>query len=312
MTTSGKQRGSARPVNIPDGGKTTPVWLVIGLVGIVAVAIIIAYINRAPVSIAAYSVYTTQFTHTAVNKTALNVQPIDKIVSEKDGMTMVYVSAGEFEMGSEDGDSDEKPLHVIYLDAYWIDQTEVTNSQYALCVLQGGCSKPYYEGSFTRDSYYGSAAYDDYPVIWVNWNQANDYCTWAGRRLPSEAEWEKAARGTDKRIYPWGEGIDCSLANYSDCLDDTTAVGSYPEGASPYGVLDMAGNVWEWTADWYDKGYYSESPGSNPPEPSSGDYRVLRGGAWNFVDSYVRATYRYGLDPYYRGGIIGFRCASSP
>ena len=231
-------------------------------------------------------------------------------VSDKDGMTLVYVPEGEFKMGSENGQDMEKPTHTVYLDSFWVDRTEVTNAQYQRCVDAGACTPPLSTRSFTRDSYYGSSLYADYPVIFIDWNQASDYCQWAGRRLPTEAEWEKAARGTDERIYPWGnQSPDLNYLNY-DSTDDTTAVGSYPEGASPYGALDMAGNVFEWVADWYGEGYYSsENDWTNPDGPSSGEVRVLRGGSWNtYFDFEVRSALRGRNDPSNRYDNVGFRC----
>jgi len=235
------------------------------------------------------------------------------MIREKDGMEMVYVPAGEFSMGSEEGDSDEKPVHVVSLDAYWIDKFEVSNDQYALCVADGTCSRPSSVKSYRRDSYYGNPAYDDYPVVYVNWNQADAYCRWAGGRLPTEAEWEKAARATDERTYPWGDAAPtCSLANYAGCVGDTSEVGSYPAGASPYGAMDMAGNVWEWVADWYDSGYYGKSSLQDPTGPASGSSRVLRGGSWLDAGNSVRSADRDGRNPadaYYN---LGFRCVSPP
>jgi len=235
------------------------------------------------------------------------------MLREKDGMEMVYVPAGEFSMGSEEGDSDEKPAHVVSLDAYWIDKFEVSNDQYALCVADGTCSRPSSVKSYRRDSYYGNPAYDDYPVVYVNWNQADAYCRWAGGRLPTEAEWEKAARATDERTYPWGDAAPtCSLANYAGCVGDTSEVGSYPAGASPYGAMDMAGNVWEWVADWYDSGYYGKSSLQDPTGPASGSSRVLRGGSWLDAGNSVRSADRDGRNPadaYYN---LGFRCVSPP
>ena len=239
-------------------------------------------------------------------------------VRPADGMVMVYVPEGEFTMGSNDGSSDEQPVHKVYLDEFWIDQTEVTNAMYALCVRAGACLPPHNNSSYTHSSYYGNSQYADYPVIYISWNRANDYCHWAGVRLPTEAEWEKAARGTDARTYPWGNSTpNCSLANYysngGKCVGDTRAVGSYPEGASPYGTLDMAGNVWEWVNDWYYFLYYSQSPESNPAGPASGTYRVLRGGAWINYENDLRTSSRYGNYPSYSYSFsrpFGFRCAS--
>jgi len=236
------------------------------------------------------------------------------MTSPVDGMVMVYVPAGDFLMGSVAGVAyeNEYPQHTVYLDAFWIDRTEVTNAMYALCVAADTCSPPADINSSTRSEYYGNSGYDHYPVIYVNWDDANTYCTWAGRSLPTEAEWEKAARGTDGRTYPWGEGIDCTLANLSGCVGDTSEDGIFRSGTSPYGALDMAGNVWEWVADWFDSGYYSTSLLSNPTGPSSGRYRVLRGGSWDSYGNSLRVAYR-GWD--IRDAMrfhTGFRCALSP
>jgi formylglycine-generating enzyme required for sulfatase activity len=229
-------------------------------------------------------------------------------VSKIDGMVQVFVPQGEFEMGSDDGWESEKPVHTVRLAAYWIDQTEVTNTQYSLCVQAGACDSPGNFGSFTRDDYYNESDFGRYPVISVSWYDAMAYCEWAGRRLPTEAEWEKAARGDEGSIYPWGDDIRCELANYIDCIGDTSHVGSYPAAASPYGALDMAGNVWEWVADWYYVKYYNDSPLDYPLGPDSGAYRVVRGGSWNDYEWYLRTTNRYSYFPDNKRVSIGFRC----
>lgn len=241
---------------------------------------------------------------------------------EKDGMLLAYVPAGNFKMGSDTGEPGEKPVHTVYLDSFYIDQTEVTNAMYDLCVKNNACDPPSSTKSHTRDSYYGNPDFKNYPVIYISWRSANSYCTWADRRLPTEAEWEKAARGDNGQINPWGDGIDCNRANYysgsfykgsSYCVGDTSAVGSYKSGKSPYGALDMAGNVWELVADLYGGDYYYYSPSNNPQGPSSSDYpgsHVVRGGSWDRPEYQVRSTMRgwvdYTEDSYYD---IGFRCA---
>jgi eukaryotic-like serine/threonine-protein kinase len=248
--------------------------------------------------------------------------------SKKDGMKLLYVPTGEFQMGSTEAQyqdavtscvglgisqSDcqsmigtEKPVHTVYLDAFWIDETEATNGMYAKCVSTKGCQAPHANNSNTRSSYYGNSQYADYPVIYVDWDQAVAYCKWAGRRLPTEAEWEKAARGTDGRIYPWGNAPGGSFAGGGD----TEQVGKYPGGTSPYGALDMAGNVWEWVADWYSP--YSGETQRNPTGPNSGQYHVVRGGSWGYYGSRdLRSTRRINGYPPYLYNYTGFRCAIS-
>ncbi len=235
-------------------------------------------------------------------------------VSEKDGMTQVYVPAGEFLMGSGASDpaasANEKPQHAVYLDAFWIDRTEVTNAMYRQCVQAGKCPEPFHTSSYARDNYYGNPDFDNFPVVYVSWYNAQSYCAWAGRRLPSEAEWEKAARGSDAFLYPWGNTLpDASLANFGRLVIDTTAVGSYPAGASPYGALDMSGNVWEWVNDYYSETYYSVSPQRNPTGPAEGQLHVTRGGGWDYSPELVRAAVRIPHESDYRHAYDGFRCA---
>jgi formylglycine-generating enzyme required for sulfatase activity len=245
----------------------------------------------------------------------------------------ILIPAGSFQMGCDSSNpaescwGHEQPLHTVTLDAYYIDRYEVTNARYKACVDAGGCTAPGDVNSRTRSPYYGTGTYADYPVINVNWSQANAFCAWEGKRLPTEAEWEKAARGgSDTRAYPWGNEFDGSKLNYCDAncefdwkdaaynngYADTAPVGSYPAGASPYGVMDMAGNVFEWVNDWYGEDYYSQSPSANPQGPETGDYRVLRGGAWNFSDLYVRSAGRpIAGNPDYWVDYFGFRCVRS-
>ena len=230
-----------------------------------------------------------------------------------DNMPMVYVPAGTFTMGTNDSRVDQRPAHEVWLDAYWIDQYEISNQQYAVCVSAGACIEPVSYESETREEYYNDATYSNYPVIHVSWNQANTYCTWTGGRLPTEAEWEKAARGTDGRIYPWGnEFPDKTRLNYNNLNGDTTAVGSYSTGASPYGVMDMAGNVREWILDWYGNDYYLSSQENNPMGPEEGEVRGLRGGAWQSDVNSTRVVYRNLGYPQNSSNHIGFRCVNLP
>lgn len=215
-----------------------------------------------------------------------------------------------FTMGSDQGDPDEKPVHEITLNTFYIDQYEVTNSFYRSCVESGNCQPPLKISSWTRPSYYGNSQFGNYPVVYIDWNMAKTYCLWRGARLPTEAEWEKAARGgMDYRTYPWGENIDKSYANYGRNIGDTKAVGSYESGKSIFGAYDMAGNVWEWVADWYIGRYYSELGDLNPIGPLRGDYHVLRGGSWYDSAFHIRAANReYNNVPPDKYYLVGFRC----
>ncbi len=244
-------------------------------------------------------------------------------ISPKDGMVMMYVPAGEFLMGSVYSDEpqvsetergrflvyNESPQHTVYLDAYWIDQTEVTQGMYAQCVAAGQCKPPSC-----------ASGGDDYPVICVSWIDSKDYCAWAGRQLPTEAQWEKAARGTDGRNYPWGNTpATCEYAvindgtgsGFCDQGNSVWVVGSKPKGASPYGALDMAGNAWERVADWYAADYYLDSPLNNPLGPDTGQFRVVRGGGeYDYYWYDVRTTARVPSRLSWRDLNLGFRCAA--
>ncbi len=215
---------------------------------------------------------------------------------------MVRVPAGEFRMGSETQNPDERPARTVYLNAYWIDRHEVTNAQYEAFVLERGHRRP---ALWDDDRLSGPRQ----PVVGVDWFDAAAYCDWADKRLCTEAEWEKAARGTDGRPYPWGEEEpDAARANFDMRVGRPVDVGSHPAGVSPFGAYDMAGNVWEWVADWYQHGYYREAPTRNPRGPASGAVRVDRGGSWVNGAVSIVTTKRGRLIPTAKGDQIGFRC----
>ena len=244
------------------------------------------------------------------------------LFTDEHGISMALVPAGSFEMGSNDGADDEQPIHIITLDAFYIDQYEVTNSQYALCADTGICDPTTdttaFESSYTRAIYFGSEEYANYPVIYASWDEAQQYCLWRGARLPTEAEWEKAARGgLEGKSYPWGdESPICEAgakngAKFDDdggCNDtDTEEVGSY--SANGYGLYDMVGNVWEWVSDFYDENYYANSPSNNPSGSESGSSPVIRGGSWQSNADHLRISDRRFNDPKSGSLTSGFRCA---
>jgi serine/threonine protein kinase/formylglycine-generating enzyme required for sulfatase activity len=279
---------------------------------------------------------------TAQAETAITLPPTDiptpgrgsTMVSEIDGMRLVFIPAGEFLMGSSAEDAlaeeDEKPQHIVYLDAYWIDQTEVTNAMFQRFVRESGHLTQaeeqgwsyVYNGSWQRveganwqhPGGPGSSleGFEDYPVVHVSWADAQAYCRWAGRRLPTEAEWEKAARGTEGALYPGGNQISCNTAQYVVCEGQSLPVGSKPAGISPFGAFDMAGNVWEWVADWYDQAYYVGVRTLNPQGPDTGEMKVQRGGSWRLNEKYARSANRSPIDPKETWQSDGFRCALSP
>jgi len=255
--------------------------------------------------------------------------PASLRVSSKDGMPQAFIPAGTFRMGGMDvhASDNEKPVHDVTLDAFWMDQLEVTNGMYALCVNAGACEPPHLLKSQRRLDYYNNPEFKDYPVVYVAWGQASTYCEWTGRRLPTEAEWERAARGDDLRTFPWGEAKpDATIANFNFMVGDTTRVGTYAAGASPFGVFDMAGNVAEWVDDYFAVKAYETAETANPQGPAE-TYtyqRVVRGGSLGDAEINIRLAKRSAvagpnpnalLDPAAWIGDysprIGFRCAES-
>ena len=223
----------------------------------------------------------------------------------------VHVPAGSFLMGSETGAADEKPVHRVTGSAFVLDRYEITNARYQACVRAGACAAPSLSSSNTRAHYFDDPTFADYPVIFLSWKQAQAFCAFVGGRLPTEAEWERAAAGSEiPRTYPWGESPpDCSKANFAGCVGDTDRVGRRPAGQSPYGAFDMAGNVWEWTADWYDAAYYRTSPVQDPTGPAQGSLKVMRGGCWVSGESTLRTSCRKPSLPASWAPNVGFRCA---
>ncbi len=237
-----------------------------------------------------------------------------KEVVGKDGAPMVLIPAGEFVMGSPDGEGldNEQPEHKVWVDAFYLDKYEVTNARYEKFMEETGRARPKFWEQLDL------TVHSELPVVGVSWDDAKAYCEWAEKRLPTEAEWEYAARGTDRRRYPWGNAEpNAQLANYAKRWshkfydDRLEPVNSHEAGKSPFGVYNMAGNVFEWVADWYEIKYYMRSPERNPPGPETGELKVMRGGSWNFASEYLRTASRMKLKPLEREADIGIRCARS-
>lgn len=220
-----------------------------------------------------------------------------------DGGLLVYIPPGEFIMGS---DGEDNPEHAVYLSGFWIYRTEVTNSMYLYCMAMGDCSAPAVDPAIPdlRDP---TIAHE--PVVGLRWVQAVEYCEFVEGTLPTEAQWEKSARGTDGQPFPWGDDDPtCELLNFNDCEEELTPVVNYPLGVSPYEMLDMAGNVFEWVYDWYQDDYYLESPTSNPMGPTLGEDRSVRGSTFESAPEWVESALRYSLDPDKYREDLGFRC----
>ncbi len=244
-----------------------------------------------------------------------------------DGRPMVFVPGGPFLMGAPESDAaadpDERPQHSVSVDAFWIDQYEVSHTDYFACVALGACPLPA-EKDVNGFAYKYAAQIPTGAVVNVTWDAANAYCAWAGKRLPTEAEWEKAAHGETWRLYPWGDGAPRGKAWFCDnclydpahpeALDDFSRpapVDAFPEGGSPYGAANLAGNVWEWVADWYGPGTYAAPDQVNPAGPATGEFRVIRGGSWTSQPEDLRTTYRNAWRPDTAWIDVGFRCAQA-
>jgi formylglycine-generating enzyme len=237
--------------------------------------------------------------------TGLPKQPA--AITGKDGAPMVLVPAGEFIMGSEQGDDDEQPVHRVFLDSFYLDTFEVTNGRFARFVEAIQSEPPW--GFADQET---PVAHAEQPVRWVNWLEATGYCLWAGKRLPTEAEWEKAARGTEGRIYPWGHDPPTAahaVFGLKEGAETVAPIGNRDHGRSPYGVHDLAGNLYEWVADWYDETFYTTQPTINPRGPLEGTVKVQRGGSYINGPYRLRSAFRTKSDPTEHDAHVGFRCA---
>jgi formylglycine-generating enzyme required for sulfatase activity len=278
------------------------------------------------VAVTTPTIETIPLTATPAPEASPTPEPATERVSSVDSMPQIHIPAGTFRMGGMDvrRAPNELPAHDVTLDAYWMDKLEVTNAMYGLCVSAGECTLPQTLKSQRRPFYFTEPEFKDYPVIYVTWAQAYTYCQWAGRRLPTEAEWERAGRGDDFRTFPWGEDkADGALANFNILVGDTSRVGSFPAGASPFGVLDMAGNVAEWVNDYY-VSTYANAVTLNPtgPATSASLNRVVRGGSLGDAEINIRVSKRSAvlgsnlsattgllISPGDSSPRIGFRCA---
>jgi len=308
---------------------------ILGLVLVISVSSVLYFKERTPsspsasvsptlrVTLISSKTATSQPESTSTPKATPTLVPGATQISPKDNTVFLYIPAGEFIMGSNSGFPDEKPEHKVYLDAFWISQTEVTNAVYSLCVDASVCRPPSRTDYYSRD-----ASSPEYPVVFISWDDAKSYCEWTGSRLPTEAEWEKAARGVNGLIYPWGNQFECQRGNFDDETSEDAAtvpggpncdgykyiapVGSFQNGKSIYGALDMAGNVWEWVSDWYGDSYYYKYVKTsipNPKGPDLGNRRVVKGGAClNDKDVFSRGSNRYSYPPELVDDNVGFRC----
>jgi len=310
-TAQKEERQAARKAGIAKLlSNTVPFFRIIGILGIIT---LLFWGGSRIIPIFIFPTATVNASLTPAKVITSTPSALKTEISDDKGVRMMLVPAGDFTMGSDDGFSDKQPAHSVSLDAFYIDKNEVTNSLYKVCVAEGVCRRPLY-----TNLYYASAR-ENYPVVTVDWNMADAYCQWRGGSLPTEAQWEKAARGDEERTYPWGELAPIiQYANYKG--DDAKDVGSYPSVRSPYGVLDLAGNVSEWVSDWYSPEYYQTvfldnilnptGPIVPPYQPSHNYYgRVFRGGSWRTINSSeLSTTYRSRATPDSYADDLGFRC----
>jgi len=323
-----KAKVRSTPEKIRPLRKRNP-WIAVGVIGLVVITacVIPAPSLRTPSQSEGHTPVTATASETAAPTRTPTLEPsstptwtgtevleatltsLPSYQLDAKGVPMAYVPEGVFAMGNDRGSVDEQPIHPVNLDAFYIDKFEVTNGFYKACVEAGICQAVRKKSSATRSNYYDDRHYVRFPVIFVDWNMAQTYCEWREARLPTEAEWEKAARGGTTVTYPWGDTPDCNLANYRNCLGDTSGATIYDLGQSRYGIYNLAGNVWEWVSDWYSDAYYRSSPQDNPQGPDTGKEKVLRGGSWK--DDYVemRSMNREAENPAYSSNVIGFRCA---
>jgi len=316
----------------------TPIFAGIGMLVLIVLGTVIFLRNRTsdtvetPISQPATTIPTEVGVETDVPDPVIPTEPppvadLPSEITDASDVTMMLVPADKYIMGSDNSDSDAGPAHTVSLDAYYIDKYEVTNVSYAECVDAGACAPPKELSSSTRTDYYGNPEFDDYPVLNVDWYMAGNYCSWRGASLPTEAQWEVAARGSNSFIYPWGNSFECRNGNFDDetiadefvipggpnCdgYEDTSPVGSYLSGKSPFGLFDMAGNVWEWVSDSYLENYYSTLGDNvlNPQGPSGGQYQVVRGGSWGSNTDVIQTIYRGKFKPADSFDYLGFRCA---
>jgi eukaryotic-like serine/threonine-protein kinase len=318
------------------------IWGLLGLlIFIIIIGTLTVRINRPDKADAVSNIEATAAFRSAIIEAATALAPTPSPTPEpttpptptpepfitKTGSRMILVPEGIFRMGTEEGEADERPSHLVRISPFFIDETEVTNGAYAQCVDAGACNPPSQPRATTYERYYGNPAFANYPVIFVDWFQARNFCDWRGGRLPSEAEWEKAAGfDPDQAIilrYPWGEAFDgvkvnfcdanCSRPNnnpsFNDGYADTAPVGTYPDGRSPLGMYDMSGNVMEWVSDWYDRRFYVDSTDTNPLGPPEGEFRALRGGSWLSAEEDLFVYVRSSFDPTVTRANLGFRCA---